>query len=235
MRNISDYIGKKIKGNDFEIWNYDDSLTIEEKKQGIPYSMICIEVNENTIIAMSTGEDSPRDFVNKNLDEYFELNPFMQPRFTNNSFLGEKNIFYMKKSNNQLDKKIVNQFSVYGFKENGKVTGTIKSKTIDSFIFETSFNLINQKLNSLKHKRLISLDLDETIRFQNDSFVKDYYNFKEKEIGSFIFNVNFLAEKNDFNIQYENSLSTFGFTFFELNKIIENVYLSNIQRITKNS
>lgn len=233
MKNISNFIGKKFKVTDFEIWNYDESLSIEEQKIGIPYSMICIEVNQNTIIAMSTGEDSPRDFIDNNPEEYFELDPYIQPRYTENSFLGKKNIFYMKKISTSNNENFINQFLVYGFKENGRVTGTIKSKTTESFIFETSFNLIKQKLNSLKNKKIITLDKDETIKFHNDSFTIDYYNFKEKEIGSFIFDVKFLPEKNQYNILYEILLSTYGFTFFELNKIVEILYSNNIKKIKK--
>ncbi len=148
MKTILDYVDKTLFGYELDSWNYDDSMSLDElNKYGFPYSMICLEINENTIIAIGTENESPNDFYHKNLNEKFELNPAMQPRLVNESFLGKKNIFYLKrKVEKVMNLNIKNFFEIYGFKEKGNITGTINSDLQTENIFEFSFDLLQKKI-----------------------------------------------------------------------------------------
>ncbi len=233
MNNIFDYINKTIFGHELDLWNYDESMELHElKKNNLPYAMICHQINENTIIAMDTEEESPRDYFLKNQYEKFELNPMIAPRLVKKSFLGEKNIFYLQKIlDTDTKAKSSNELIIYGFKENSRITGSIKGDSKKENLFKVSFELLQKKLDFLETKKLIYNNVDETIRFLNDSFIKDYYNFYEKNIGSFIFKVNLLEKENEFNVLYENSLSTYGLSFFELKMIVQNIHDKSLKNI----
>jgi hypothetical protein len=61
-----------FKGSSFNSWFYAESLE-EAKSKGYPYSNVCFNLDENTLVACGTGNDSPRDFIQKNLNNDFKI------------------------------------------------------------------------------------------------------------------------------------------------------------------
>ena len=63
----SGFINQVIYGHQLDSWNYDNSMPlIELQENGFPYSMACLEINERSILAVSTGEEAPIDFIRNN-------------------------------------------------------------------------------------------------------------------------------------------------------------------------
>jgi hypothetical protein len=107
---IKDWINKKIPGDNFNSWNYDESLKIKElKKTGYPYSLACFNLNEDTIIAIGDADfdKSPSEIIIESKQQNFKLDASMHPKKTKTLY-GFKTIFYVKKIR-QTEKKTIKQ------------------------------------------------------------------------------------------------------------------------------
>lgn len=198
---VGEFINKIIYGKHFNSWNYDESLPFEElEESGYPYSMVCIEFNENSILAVSTGNDSPSDFIEKNQSTQFVIDAKKHPRKIEESMLGVKNVFYAKKLKN---KKIKtenrwSQFTINVFKEDGKIFAAAGNGSFSPMIIHEAFTQIVNKLKSIK----------------KDTETKE--NFLEAEIGSTFIKVDFLNEEP----YYKTSIKSRGLTYNEIKFVV---------------
>lgn len=114
---------KIIKGKEFTGWNYDgDSLSHET----YPYAMICLDLNESTLIAVGTDPLAPRDFLEQNAENSFMVDFSISPRKMQTSF-GYKTVYYAtlfepEKSGKSLKLNFVFHSSDHLRYENGKHT-----------------------------------------------------------------------------------------------------------------
>jgi hypothetical protein len=84
--------GKTFKGAQFNSWFYADSLE-EAQKNGYSYSNACFNLDSNTVIAHGTAHnESPRDFIDKNLNNTFTIDTSKPPLIKNG-----KTIYFAKR------------------------------------------------------------------------------------------------------------------------------------------
>jgi hypothetical protein len=207
---ISQYLKKTIQGNQLESWNYDESMTTEElEKNGFPYAMCCSEINDNSIIAIGTGEETPFDYLNKNRTTHYVLDPTKTPRNID-CFLGNKNVFYLKKHEGEFIKNEYQwaKWMIYGFKENDITAGTILNGSYSPAMVDTAINKIQDKIYDINSN-------------------KSLYDFETKEIGSFFFQVDFLNADISKPYKAENyhktTFKSNGFSFEEMIELIKNI------------
>lgn len=226
--NITHFINKSIYGHQFDTFNYDFSMNIEELKiNKLPYSMACFKMNDNSILAMDTGENAPIDFIKENQEDEFELDPSISPRKIDTP-LGKKNVFYLKrKIFFQENHKYKAQFQVFGFKEDGNFSGSIKANIYSTSMLIKSFEEINKKLAILETKKIVA-SKEGPIKVLVGDFYFDHYDFRENDIGSFIFTINFMDIGNEIDEKHQVILNTFGFNFYEIDLLINKINKSNL-------
>ncbi len=91
---INDFKNRAIKGSQFTSFNYDQEALGSKE---YPYSMICLNVDDDTLLAVGCGELSPREFMNNNQNTNFILDTSITPK---NMFTmhGQKTVYYAKKA-----------------------------------------------------------------------------------------------------------------------------------------
>jgi hypothetical protein len=205
---IKHWINKEFNGSDFTGWNYDQSATLEELEElGYPYSTACIELDDDTVIAVDCGEESPRDFIEANQATKFILDAFKHPRRID-SFLGNVTMFYAKPLSSE--KFIDNQYGRFAldiFKNESRLFGAPRIGNSSPMMVNIFFSKLEEKLAQIR----ISRNTGEKI-----------YNYEEKEIGSASFQVDFMKDEPLFIISYETS----GITYNEFVEITEHIYKS---------
>jgi|TARA_R110000796_G_scaffold237019_2_gene356835 hypothetical protein len=93
---IENWKNKKIKGSEFTTFNYDQDALYDEI---YPYAMICFILDQNTMIAVSSGEESPRQFMENSKNKYFLLDTSIPPKKNILTMNGQKTIYYAKETN----------------------------------------------------------------------------------------------------------------------------------------
>lgn len=203
---IENWINKKFKGSEFTGWNYDESLTLGELIElGYPYSTACIELNDDTIIAVDCGDESPIDFIADNQDTLFILDAFKHPRRID-SFLGNVKMFYAKHLSSE--KFIDNQYGRFAldiFKNGSSYYGAPRIGYNSPMMVDMFFSKLDEKLAEIR----ISRNTGEK-----------RYDYEQKEVGSASFQVDFMKDEPFFIISYETS----GITFDDFLKITEHIY-----------
>ena len=205
---ISRLLNQVIYGHQIDSWNYDESMPLEElQKNGFPYSMACIEINENSIVAVDVGEEAPIDYIRENQYKEFILDPSKHPRNID-SMLGNKNVFYLKEYTGEFEKNDYQwtQFTINGFKENGTFSGAPVNGSFSPMTVDMAFTQIQKKLNNVR-----------------DGI--EVYDLEEKDIGSFLLQVDFL--NNDESIPdkyYKTTLKTAGFSYKEIIELVQHIY-----------
>lgn len=117
---IKDLKNKIIRGNNFTDFNYDqDSLNDET----YPYAMVCLVLNENTMVAVGSDPLSPRDFMEQNGGNSFMVDFSIPPRKMQ-TMQGFKTVYYAKlvkseQSNDELELDFVFHSSDHLRYENG--------------------------------------------------------------------------------------------------------------------
>ena len=200
--NIGNYLNKTFFGNDFNSWNYDESYSIEElERLGFPYSMACIEINENSTIAVDTGDSSPQDYIRDNQDTIYTLDPTKSPRFVTKSYLGSKNIFYAKIDNDVPIKNETRwtQYTINLFKEDGKLFGAPVDGNFAPLTVDSAYEKVQNKLRE--------------IRYNNEKLSED-------SVGSAFFQMDFVNEEPF----VKTSFQSHGFSYNELVKMIQLIY-----------
>src|SRR5690606_24713209 len=127
-----------------DAWNYDNSMPLAElKKNGFPYSMACMEINENSIMAMDVGEEAPIDYIRNNQNKKFILDPTKHPRNIE-SMMGNKNVYYLKEYTGVFEKNelIWGQFTINAFKENGTFSGGVENGKYSPMMVDIAFTQI---------------------------------------------------------------------------------------------
>lgn len=101
---IQNWKNKIIKGQQFDAGNYDQE-SLNHKVY--PYAMVCLVVDDNTMIAVGSDPLSPRDFMNKNKANGFMID-FSIPPKTMLTMQGQKTVYYAKlvESNQDEDEEL---------------------------------------------------------------------------------------------------------------------------------
>jgi hypothetical protein len=92
---IKDWENKIIKGSQFNAFNYDQNSLDNEI---YPYAMICFVIDENTMIAVGSDPESPKEFMNKNISNDFMVDFSIAPK-NMLTMQGQKTVCYTKKIN----------------------------------------------------------------------------------------------------------------------------------------
>lgn len=99
---IQNWINRIIRGSQFNSFNYDqDSLNNKE----YPYAMVCLVVDENTMIAVGSDPLSPKDFMDKNKHNSFMVDLSIPPK-TILTMQGQKTIYYAKLTETDKDEEL---------------------------------------------------------------------------------------------------------------------------------
>ena len=203
---INEFLNQVFVGDQvFHTWEYDDSLSPDKRKElGVPYSLVCAELDDNTIIAYGTDPDSPRDFMKVSGRKKFKLDASKTPRIIDGSMLsGEKRVFYTKlhdDENIRTGTRIA-QFTLNVFKNSDNIFGAPENGNLTPILLDMAFEEIEKKLKDLRGN-------------VNDEM------FEEKELGSFFFEVNFHSEAPFNRVKWHSS----GISFADLNNIIGQIY-----------
>lgn len=89
---IQNWKNKIIKGSQFNAFNYDQE-SLNHKVY--PYGMVCLVVDDNTMIAVGSDPLSPRDFMDKNRANGFMIDLSIPPK-TMLTMQGQKTVYYAK-------------------------------------------------------------------------------------------------------------------------------------------
>lgn len=89
---IQAWKNKIIKGNKFNKANYDQDSLYDKL---YPYAMVCLDIDENLLIAIGTDPLSPKDFMDANCDKNFVID-FSIPPKSMLTLLGQKTVYYAK-------------------------------------------------------------------------------------------------------------------------------------------
>ena len=118
---IKTYINRIFNGQDFTCWYYVKATRLDKNKEvGSVISLACIEISDDSIIAIDTSDLSPRDYIFENQYTDYILDASVLPRKINTAG-GLKNVFYAKniesdkvydylRSSNLSNKLILNVF-----------------------------------------------------------------------------------------------------------------------------
>lgn len=101
---IQNWKNKIIKGRQFDTFNYDQE-SLNHKVY--PYAMVCLVVDDNTMIAVGSDPLSPRDFMDKNKGNGFMIDLSIPPK-TMLTMQGQKTVYYAKlvESNQDEDEEL---------------------------------------------------------------------------------------------------------------------------------
>ena len=210
---IKHLINRVFKGKEFNSWNYDNSLPLNElKKFGFPYSMMCIEINEDSIIAVDTGEKSPVDFMKKNQNTEYMLDASIHPRFID-SMLGEKNVYYASELNESSIKNNNrwNQFTINIFKENGEISGAPIGGVFSPMLVDCAFGEIEKITKKIRPNSIESIGVVSPLGF---------VSYRKEKIGSVFFQIDFINEEPHTKTEFKIN----GFTYNEMVDIIQIIY-----------
>ncbi|MBU2928854.1 hypothetical protein [Winogradskyella psychrotolerans] len=174
--------------------------------------MICIEINENSIIAVDTGEDSPVDFMKKNQNTEYILDASIHPRIID-SMLGEKNVYYASEYNESSIKNNNrwNQFKVNIFKEDGEISGAPIGGIFSPMLIDCAITEIEKVTKKIRPNSIESVGVISPLGF---------VSYKKEEIGSIFFQVDFINEEPHTITEFKIK----GFTFNEMMDIIQIIY-----------
>lgn len=200
------WVNREFKGSDFNGFNYDHSLTPEElKKIDYPYCSACIELEDDVVIAVDSGELSPRDFIEQNQNTKFILDAFKHPRKIN-SFLGNVKMFYAKQIlSENLRENQIGSFALDIFKNGDSLIGVPRVGYSSPMMVDFTFIQLEKLLDKI---RITKNNLDKI------------YDFSESEIGSASFQVDFTNEEPSYIVKFE----TKGISYNDIVKITEQIY-----------
>lgn len=147
---IKPYINRNFNGHDFTFWYYFKATRLDKNKEvGSLISLACIEISDDSIIAIDTGDLSPKDYILENQYTDYILDASVLPRKINTAG-GLKNVFYAK--NIESDKiydylgssNLSNKLILNVFKENDKIYGGVASGVYTKIRLDTCFVKINK-------------------------------------------------------------------------------------------
>lgn len=203
---LKNWLNKEFEGNEFTIWNYDESASIKELNElGYPYSTACIEIDDETFIAVDCGDLSPIEFIEKNQNTKFILDAFKHPRRIK-SFLGNVKMFYAKPLS--LENFIENQYGRFAidiFKNGDSYVGAPRIGYSSNIMVDMFFGKLKEKWKEIRVSK---------------NTLEKVYSFEEEEIGSASFQVDFMSEEPFHLINFETS----GITFNKLGELISIIY-----------
>lgn len=202
---LYDWLNKEFEGSEFTIWNYDESATIKElNESGYPYATACIEIDNETFIAVDCGNLSPSEFIENNQNTKFILDAFKHPRRIK-SFLGNVKMFYAKPISSQdFHENQYGRFAIDVFKNGNSYVGAPRIGYSSNFMIDIFFDKLEEKWNEIR----ISKNTLEKV-----------YSFEEEEIGSASFQVDFMREEPYYQISFE----TLGITYNKLGEIFSDI------------
>lgn len=184
---IADYVNRIFKGYDFDCWVNDETYPLNQLKEiGHPFSLACIEIDENTLIAVDTENIRQREFIENNLHTNFILDASIYPRKVKTMLYGQKNIYFAKK-HTPIDYKnigIRNRFTINVFKTNNSTFGSPLSGSFAGIEIHDAFSEIIKEFNQL---------------------VKDQPKLIDEEIGSLFIQVDYLNEEPYFKTTIKSS------------------------------
>lgn len=230
---ISDLVGEIIYGHNLSRWNYDVSMSLEDlAKFNLPYAMACVEINENSMIAVDVGQMPPVEFIELNQNTEFMLDPNLPPRNLD-TMMGNKNVYYLKRNPGPFeeDDKLWGQFTIVGFKERGNVTTARLPGSYSPVMVDAAFEEIKKMLHTVQNDFP-----NKQPEQQNIPYLKKMFSFKTKEsvssnIGAFQIQVSFLNHDDRYpNKYHETTLSSSGFTYAEVVKLIKEINQSEANR-----
>lgn len=204
--NIKEFSNREFIGEQvFSYWEYDNSLPPEElDKLGICRSLVCGELDDNVLIAQCTDPLSPVDFMEINGGNKFLLDASVTPRYLTGSIKSQtKKVFYTKLDDENDIRKGTRlaRFTINVFKNGNSAFGGPENKPTTSIFTKTAFERLDEKLEELKEQ-------------------KNNEIFKECELGSFFFQVEFHNEEPFSRVKWSSS----GITYDFLIKIINHIY-----------
>jgi hypothetical protein len=107
---ITELVNRIFTGQNLHDWFNDETFPLSElKKLGHPYSLACVELNENSLIAVDTKSVRQREFIENNQNTNFVLDASIIPRKIETSTYGLKNVFFAKEF-------IENEYRSYGLR-----------------------------------------------------------------------------------------------------------------------
>ena len=205
---ITELVNKIFTGENLDDWFNDETFPLSElKKTGHPYSLACVQLNENSLIAVDTQNIRQREFIENNQNTDFVLDASVFPRKIQTSTFGLKNVFFAKKfvQDEYRLSGLRNQFIINAFKENDLIAGAPMNGRFAGIEKDDAFSDIRKKINQLK---------EET----------DLSKYKSSEIGSLFIKVDFL-EKDPY---FKTELISSGFSFSEIEMIINSIRQSTL-------
>ena len=90
---IEKWENRLISTDQFPNFNYD---TFESGEKTHPFSMICLLIEDDCMIAVGCDPISPMEFRRQNPNSVFKLNPNIPPRTTDTMYV-RKTIYYATK------------------------------------------------------------------------------------------------------------------------------------------
>jgi hypothetical protein len=203
---IEKWLNREFEGSEFTLWNYDESVSLQELKElGYPYATACVEIDDETYIAVDCEDLTPFEFIQKNQNTKFILDAFKHPRRIN-SFLGNVKMFYAKRlSTEEFSGFQYGRFAIDIFKNGDYYFGAPRIGYSNGFMVDLFFEKLREKLNKI---RVSKNTLDKI------------YSFDEEEIGSATFQVDFFSEEPYYLISFE----TLGITYNRLGEIISVIH-----------
>ncbi|MBP7249343.1 MAG: hypothetical protein KBA38_09125 [Negativicutes bacterium] len=203
---IEKWLNREFEGSEFTIWNYDESVSIEELEElGYPYATACIEIDDETFIAVDCGDLTPFEFIQNNQNTKFILDAFKHPRRIN-SFLGNVKMFYAKQlSSEEFSEYQYGRFAIDIFKNGDNYFGAPRIGYSSDFMIDLFFEKLREKWNKI---RVSKNTLDKI------------YSFEAEEVGSASFQVDFFSEEPYYLISFE----TLGITYNRLGEIISAIH-----------
>lgn len=203
---LYNWLNREIKGSEFTIWNYDESSTIEKLESlGYPYATACIELDDETFIAIDCGELSPNEFVEINYYNKFILDAFKHPRRIK-SYLGDVKMFYAKPlSSENFCGNQTGRFAIDIFKDGKNYIGAPRIGYSSNLMVDIFFSKLRERLKEIRISK---------------NTLKKIYSFEEEEVGSASFQVDFISEEPYYIVSFE----TAGITYNKLGELFGDVY-----------
>ena len=227
---IKTYINRIFNGQDFTCWYYVKATRLDKNKEvGSLISLASIEISDDSIIAIDTGDLSPRDYIFENQYTDFILDASVFPQKIN-TVGGLKNVFYAK--NIECDKiydylrssNLSNKLILNVFKENDKIYGGVVPGVYTKIGLDTCFvkikkNLKNSIIPYLEDTN-VEIEYDEEYDDSGTMVYEENCDGSIKDIGSIYIQLDILETAPYYYCKFKVT----GFTENEITSALKDIY-----------